>query len=129
MLQLLLTHGYHPFANELLKSRFAAHLPPIAHMAILRAESKTSKKAVEFLTFALDKARQIFPASTRHLYLGPIPALMERRNEQYRYQLQIKCTKRSDLQILLTQLMPQLDGCALGRKVQWSIDVDPQDIS
>lgn len=129
MLQLLLNSGYKALAQQLLQERADTHLPPVSYMAILRAESKRIESAIDFLNLALSKAKQIYPPSPNHQYLGPIPALMERRNDRFRYQLQIKCSSRNDLQNLLKGLFLELEGNALTNRTRWSIDVDPQDMS
>ncbi len=129
MLQLLLTSGYHTLAQTLLRIRSDTHLPPISHMAILRAESKRIEHTKAFLEFALAKSREIFPPSPNHQYLGPIPALLERRNEHFRFQLQIKYNSRAELQHLLTNLLTNLEGTTASGRVRWSIDVDPQDMA
>lgn len=129
LLQILLTESYSAFARTLLQERFAARLPPVWAMAMLRAESKRAENAVEFLHTALKIARAFAPSSPQLQYLGPLPALMEKRQHRFRYQLQVTCAKRADLQTLLKHLVAQLDPLALSQRVRWSVDVDPQDMS
>ncbi len=129
LLQCLLNNSYHTFANELLRERSLAGLPPIHYMMILRAESKRAEVALEFLQFVLRCARDIAPPSPEHRYLGPIPALQEKRNERFRFQLQICFNRRAELQQLVGQLLPKIEGSALSGRTRWSIDIDPQDMS
>jgi len=129
LLKILLSESYTAFAQILLQERFATRLPPIWAMAMLRTESKRAENAVEFLHRALAIARAFAPPSSQLQYLGPLPALMEKRQYRFRYQLQITCAKRGDLQALLKHLVTQLDQLALARRVRWSVDVDPQDMS
>lgn len=129
LLQLLLAQGYGHFARTLLQERTAARLPPIWAMALLRAESKRPENAVALLREAAKIAAAIQPEGRDVHYLGPLPALMEKRDHRYRYQLQITCARRHDLQQLLKIVVEQLDKLALAQRVRWSIDVDPQDMS
>jgi primosomal protein N' (replication factor Y) len=129
LLQILLNETYTSFARTLLQERFATRLPPVWAMAMLRAESKRAENAVEFLHRALTIARTLAPPSPQRQYLGPLPALMEKRHHRFRYQLHITCAKRTDLQALLKDLVTQLDQLALAQRVRWSVDVDPQDMS
>lgn len=129
LLQLLLEHGYHRFARELLRERQVARLPPVWHMALLRSESKRAENALDFLKLALKEAKSCTPPSPEVQYIGPMPSLMERRNERFRYQLQIVCARRSDLQQLLKNMVDKLEGSALASRTRWSLDVDPQDMS
>lgn len=129
LLQLLLEQGYHRFARELLNEREVTRLPPVWHMALLRAESKRAENALDFLKLALHEAKRCTPPSPEVQYIGPMPSLMERRNERFRYQLQIVCARRSDLQHLLKSTLATLEGNALAGRTRWSLDVDPQDMS
>ena len=60
--------------------------------------------------------------------LGPVPSPMERRAGRYRAQLLVQASQRSTLHQLLHHWLPQLESHPLGRKVRWSIDVDPLDM-
>lgn len=128
LLQTLIAQGYHRYARQLLRERQATQLPPYRAMALLRAESKRAGNAIEFLQLARRLAQQIAPPSPKLGYLGPIPALMEKRQGRYRYQLQISSAQRKPLQDLLKQLLEELDQQALARRTRWSIDVDPMDM-
>ncbi len=128
LLQVLIGHGYHPYAQQLLAERQATHLPPFTSMALIRAESKRAENAVEFLNLARRIAQQIMPPSPTISYLGPVPALMEKRQGRFRYQLQIRTTRRKPLQELLKQLLRELDQQALAKRTRWSVDVDPVDM-
>lgn len=129
LLQRLLTEGYNAFSQSLLHERRTVGLPPYHHMALLRAESKRPQIAEEFLHLAVQTAREIQPPSPDHRYLGPIPALLEKRNGRYRFQFQLCFTRRPDLQALLPILIERLEKSALASRTRWSIDVDPQEMA
>ncbi len=128
LVQTLVNEGYHAFAERVLQERQATRLPPFRHLGLLRAESKRAENARAFLQAALLLARQIHPPSPAMGYLGPLPAMLEKRNNRYRYQLQFSASQRRPLQALLQQLATQLENHALARRVRWSIDVDPQEM-
>lgn len=128
-LQMLLSEEYGVFAHSLLQERCATRLPPFWAMAMVRAESKRAENAVGFLQHALTVARSLAPPSPQLHYLGPLPALLEKRDHRFRYQLQISCARRADLQPLLKALVEQIERQAAAQRVRWSIDVDPQDMS
>lgn len=129
LLQLLLREGYSAFAQTLLQERMFARLPPHWAMVVIRAESKRAENAAEFLKEVLQAARELRAPSPDHAYLGPLPALMEKRNHRYRYQLQITNARRGDLQIFMRALVEKIEQLVLAQRVRWSIDVDPQDMS
>lgn len=129
LLQCLIHDGYHTFAHALLQERLATRLPPTAHMAVFRAESKRQENAIDFLKLVAQRARQLQPPTPSHRYLGPIPALQEKRNERFRFQLQLCFANRAELQMLLFNLIQELAKHALAQRTRWSIDVDPQDMA
>lgn len=129
MLNSLLSEGYHRFARRLLAERKAARLPPYWYMAMFRAESKRKENAIEFLKLVQSESRKILPPSPDISFLGPLPCLMEKKQDRFRYQFQITCAHRKQLQQLLKALIPIIDDHALSKRTRWSIDVDPQDMS
>lgn len=128
LLQTLIQKGYHRYARQLLQERQITQLPPFWSMTLIRAESKRAENAVEFLQIARRTAQEIAPPSRSLAYLGPIPALMEKRQDRYRFQLQISASSRKRMQDLLMRLLKELDQQALARRTRWSVDVDPMDM-
>ncbi|WP_323813975.1 primosomal protein N' [Cellvibrio sp. NN19] len=128
LVQTLVQQGYHALADLILQERQITLLPPYRHLALIRAESKQAIAAVDFLQLARRLAEQLQPSSPQLNYLGPLPAMMEKRGDRFRYQLQINSAQRKPLQQLLSQLALQLEASPQVRRVRWSIDVDPQEM-
>lgn len=124
LLNLLIQQGYEPFANALLASRQQAQLPPYHYLAILRAQGKIAGHVLKFLHLAKDHIKN-YPITV----MGPAPAPMPRKANQYRMQLLIKSSSRKILKTSLTQLREWLAGNKLGSGVRWNVDVDPMDLS
>ena len=61
--------------------------------------------------------------------MGPIPALMEKRQGQYRMQLLLQSPQRSILQKAIGQKIKQIETLNLANKIRWSLDIDPQDFT
>jgi len=130
LLQTLLHDGYAAFAQAALEERRQAQLPPLSFMALLRAEAVDGQLPMQFLEHARQLAEQLnagFDIQNVQL-LGPIPAPMERRAGRMRAQLLLQARDRADLHRLLSPWLLQLESSKLGRKVRWSIDVDPQEM-
>ena len=128
LVQTLVQQGYHALADLILQERQITQLPPYRHLALIRAESKQAIAAVDFLKFARHLAEQLQPPHPLLNYLGPLPAMMEKRGDRFRYQLQINSAQRKPLQQLLSQLALQLELSPLAKRIRWSIDVDPQEM-
>lgn len=128
-IQSLIHEGYHRYARRLLHERQLVGLPPYRHMALIRAESKRPENATELLALARQIASQEVPASREVSYLGPLPALMERKNDRYCFQLQITCSERGHLHRAVRAICHGMENHALSRRARWSVDIDPQDMS
>jgi primosomal protein N' (replication factor Y) (superfamily II helicase) len=134
LLQTLLREGYAAFAKAALEERRQAQLAPCSHMALLRAEAVDGQLPLQFLTHARQLAETLGGKLGMNLgvnnvqLLGPIPAPMERRAGRIRAQLLLQASERADLHRLLDPWLQQLEVDKLGRKVRWSIDVDPQEM-
>ncbi|MDT8382908.1 MAG: primosomal protein N' [Gammaproteobacteria bacterium] len=126
LLQTLLHEGYAAFARAALEERRQAQLPPFSFMALLRAEAVDGQLPIQFLQHARELAEAV--AVPGVILMGPVPAPMERRAGRIRAQLLLQARNRSDLHRLLSPWLLQLETSKLGRKVRWSIDVDPQEM-
>jgi len=123
LLQRLIEHGYGPFADSALDERAAAGWPPITSLAVLRSEAPDEEMPMRFLTQAAESAPEV-PGVT---LLGPASATMGRRAGLYRCQL-LAVGERASLINFLDTWMTAIDALPLGRKVRWSLDVDPIEV-
>jgi len=122
-LDLLLAKGYDEYARWLLEERRMAGLPPVGYQALLRAEANNRAVVEGFL----ERAAALFPEGGARLF-GPLPAIMERRGGRSRFYLMLQAAERAELHRQLDVWLPQLRSLRWGRKVRWSIDVDPQEL-
>ena len=125
LLQQLVLQGYGAFAEAALAERQAAGFPPFASLALLRAEASDREPALAFLDEARDAAQALGLNGVQ--CWGPVPAPMERRAGRYRAQLVLQAPERAALQQLLEPWVLQLEQLKSGRRVRWSLDVDPVD--
>ncbi|MET0378135.1 MAG: primosomal protein N', partial [Spongiibacteraceae bacterium] len=126
LLASLLRAGYGEFARQLLEERRARGLPPMAQIALLRADSRQLEEAEQLLA----NLRADLQAHSRDIEcIGPLPAPMSRRAGMFRAQLLLRAANRPALHRALFQLCALAENHPLARKVRWSIDVDPVDLS
>ena len=128
LLALLISQGYGHFARQLLPQRELMQLPPFRHMSVIRAESHRPDEADAFLRLARKIAEKLQVPTPALNYLGPLPALMEKRAGRFRYVLRIDADQRPALQVLLSAVAVELENHKDSRRVRWSIDVDPQEL-
>lgn len=125
LLQDLINNGYSHFAQHALLERHQAGLPPYTFQGLFKAQALSARDAHEFL----HQVANLFNHMPGIACIGPIPALMEKRQGQYRMQLLIQSPQRSALQQALAKTIGQVEGLILSKKVRWSLDIDPQDFS
>lgn len=125
LLQELLNDGYNSFALNNLQERAAMQLPPHGHLALLRAESVKSASPMQFLQQIREYLQ---PLQAQVQCLGPIPAMMEKRQGKFRAQLLITSAQRKFLQNALIQLVDTIENNLKPKQVRWSLDVDPQEM-
>lgn len=123
----LINYGYDDFAAALLSERKSAALPPYTYMACLRAEAHNENDAKQFIQDAFIGLKKLSNDSLE-MY-GPVPALIEKRGGRYRYQLIIQSDTRKYLHKNLDNWLTELDSIKISKKVRWSLDIDPLDMS
>ncbi|WP_243647350.1 primosomal protein N' [Aestuariirhabdus litorea] len=125
----LIHQGYEPFARTLLQERQLLGLPPFQYLVLLRGEAPAMALSQQLLADTRQAGEaQVQTAGLKVSLLGPIAAPMERRQGRYRSQLLLQSHSRRDLHQLLQVLVPVMEAHPLGRKVRWSVDVDPQEM-
>lgn len=126
LLLTLIREGYGRFAEVALAERKAASLPPFSHQALLRVWAINPESPLVFLTAAGDFIKSLPMAGV--LLLGPVAAPMAKRAGRYHYQLLLQANRRTDLRLVLDQLVPQIPRLKEAKKVRWSLDIDPVDL-
>ena len=120
----LLKHDYLRFADQLLESRRTAGLPPGTFCALMRAEATQQAWPMRFLS----EIRTRLTTPTTELW-GPVPAPMERRQGRFRAQLLLIDPSRPRLARSVAAAIDLAKASSLVRRVRWSVDVDPIDLS
>lgn len=119
----LVTQGYESFAETLLEERESLGQPPFSYWSILRVEHNdfsVCEKTLNQVALALQPHLQ---KST--ILLGPMPCLLERRGNRFRYQLMIQAPARSEMHQAVDLAISVLEPLATPAKLRWSIDIDP----
>lgn len=127
MLQTLIASDYLAFARQEMQPRRAAALPPFAYHALIRAEATRQGWAEQFLRELRTQTLADQPLPTGLQIIGPFPSPMEKRGGLFRAQLLLTARARGPLHALLAALVEQAQQHPQGRRVRWTLDVDPVD--
>ena len=101
--------------------------PPYSHLAVLHAQSTQKNYVFNFLKAIEAKGNNINSGNT--MFLGPVPSPIEKKAGKFRGQLLLLNTNRKELHQFLDEFCFVIKNSNKTRKVKWSLDVDPIDLS
>ncbi|UPQ87825.1 primosomal protein N' [Vibrio sinaloensis] len=129
LLQALLNKSYHYFAETALQERKVAQLPPFSFLTLFRAEANQSELVETFLRQVRHtlESHPLFEQGCQ--VLGPTPAPLAKRAGKFRWQLLLQTESRPVMQKLLTSAKPAIALLPHAKKVRWTLDIEPQDLS
>lgn len=126
LFQTVLKADYGNFAAVALEERRAYQLPPVAAFALMRVESTNVERAQVFLNDVVDLVGR---ENGGVRVMGPVPAPIERRAGRFRFQLLFQAAQRAIVQRFLDDWIIDIERIKSARKVRWSIDVDPMELT
>ena len=119
------TGDYKLIAEECLRVNKKLDMPPYSSLCILRAVSPNSKSSFDFLRRAskfLDNKKDI--SST-----GPLPSIPFKIKGNTRNHLIIKSSAKVYLNKILKNLTKEIESWPERKKVKWSFDIDPYEMT
>ncbi len=135
LFEALKQHDYPAFAEQQLRERAQAAMPPFSFQALVRAEARTQEVALGFLS-AASAAASALPQSEQWLarvtLYPPVPMSIQRVADVERAQMLVESPSRATLQSFLALWHTALHatrGQEAGRGlIRWAVDVDPLSI-
>ncbi len=122
VLQALKTSDYNSLSQYILKEREQAALPPFSYWALLQVEAKFASKAETILKRLMAKTA----VESGIKILGPMPAIMERKQGWHRYQLIIQSLSRKELHKYLGVVTFHMEELTKKQgMLRWFLDIDP----
>jgi primosomal protein N' (replication factor Y) len=135
LFEALKQHDYPAFAEQQLRERAQAAMPPFSFQALVRAEARTQEVAQGFLS-AASTAASAMPETEPWLawvtLYPPVPMSIQRVADVERAQMLVESASRAALQSFLAAWHGALHATrsqAAGRGlIRWAVDVDPLSI-
>ncbi|MCH9757097.1 MAG: primosomal protein N' [Gammaproteobacteria bacterium] len=124
LLNQLIQTGYAAFTKALFPLRDKAAWPPYHHLALLRAYARNETNLKQFLASIKTDLHQLDVT-----ILGPAPAPLARKSNQYHMQLLIKSASRAALHQALALVKTTYPPHIRQGGVRWAMDVDPVDLA
>ena len=119
------TGDYRLVSEQCLKNSKALNMPPYSTVAILRVTSPSPESCYKFL----DKANNLLSDKKNIYVIGPLPSIPLKVKGNTRNHLIIKSDTRTYLNRVLNYLTYEIQTWPETKKVKWSYDIDPYDMS
>ena len=119
------TGDYRLVSEQCLKTNKALNMPPYSTVAILRVTSPSPESCYKFL----DKANNLLNDKKNVYVIGPLPSIPLKVKGNTRNHLIIKSDTRTYLNRVLNYLTYEIQTWPETKKVKWSYDIDPYDMS
>ena len=119
------TGDYRLVSEQCLKTNKALNMPPYSTVAILRVTSPSPESCYKFL----DKANNLLNDKKNVYVIGPLPSIPLKVKGNTRNHLIIKSETRTYLNRVLKYLTNEIQNWSESKKVKWTYDIDPYDMS
>ena len=119
------TGDYRLVSEQCLKTNKALNMPPYSTVAILRATSPSPESCYKFL----DKANNLLNDKKNIYVIGPLPSIPLKVKGNTRNHLIIKSDTRTYLNRVLNYLTYEIQTWPETKRVKWTYDIDPYDMS
>jgi primosomal protein N' (replication factor Y) len=122
----MISQSYSEQAMKLLELRRESGMPPAGFLVVLRTDCPDADNGERFLQDLRQRCATQLPTGTR--LIGPLPSPMQRRAGKYRAQLLLAAASRKGARAAAHMLVANAEQLPARRGLNWTIDVDPQDL-
>ena len=119
------TGNYQLVADQCLKTNKALGIPPYSNVSILRATSPNPQSCIQFL----EKVSELLDNKKNISITGPLPSIPLKIKGNSRNHLIIKSDTKTYLNRVLRFLTNEIQNWPETKKVKWTYDIDPYDMS
>ena len=119
------TGNYQLVADQCLKTNKALGIPPYSNVSILRATSPNPQSCIKFL----EKVSALLANKKNISIIGPLPSIPLKIKGNSRNHLIIKSDTKTYLNRVLRFLTNEIQNWSETKKVKWTYDIDPYDMS
>ena len=119
------TGNYQLVADQCLKTNKALGIPPYSNVSMLRATSPNPQSCIQFL----EKVSELLDNKKNISITGPLPSIPLKIKGNSRNHLIIKSDTKTYLNRVLKFLTNEIQNWPETKKVKWTYDIDPYDMS
>lgn len=127
-LQYAIENNYNDLYNEEIKIRKIMNYPPFSTIFLINAISKDEGKLKEFMNKVGESLRKLLDSRGDIQILGPVPCIITKLKDNYRWQIIIKGNLDNKLKLKIKDILYELNK-SVYNEIRISMDINPNNMT
>ena len=127
-LQYAIENNYNDLYNEEIKVRKIMNYPPFSTIFLINSISKDERKLKEFMNKVGESLRKLLDSREDIQILGPVPCIITKLKDNYRWQIIIKGNLDNNLKLKIKDILYELNK-SVYNEIRISMDINPNNMT
>ena len=127
-LQYAIENNYNDLYNEEIKVRKIMNYPPFSTIFLINSISKDERKLKEFMNEVGESLRKLLDSRENIQILGPVPCIITKLKDNYRWQIIIKGNLDNKLKLKIKDILYELNK-SVYNEIRISMDINPNNMT
>ena len=127
-LQYAIENNYNDLYNEEIKVRKIMNYPPFSTIFLINSISKDEGKLKEFMNKVGESLRKLLDSREDIQILGPVPCIITKLKDNYRWQIIIKGNLDNNLKLKIKDILYELNKIVYN-EIRISMDINPNNMT
>ena len=127
-LQYAIENNYNDLYNEEIKVRKIMNYPPFSTIFLINSISKDEGKLKEFMNKVGESLRKLLDSRENIQILGPVPCIITKLKDNYRWQIIIKGNLDNNLKLKIKDILYELNK-SVYNEIRISMDINPNNMT
>ena len=127
-LQYAIENNYNDLYNEEIKVRKIMNYPPFSTIFLINSISKDERKLKEFMNKVGESLRKLLDSRENIQILGPVPCIITKLKDNYRWQIIIKGNLDNNLKLKIKDILYELNK-SVYNEIRISMDINPNNMT
>ncbi|WP_195616988.1 primosomal protein N' [Clostridium paraputrificum] len=127
-LQYAIENNYNDLYNEEIKVRKIMNYPPFSTIFLINSISKDERKLKEFMNKVGESLRKLLDSRENIQILGPVPCIITKLKDNYRWQIIIKGNLDNKLKLKIKDILYELNK-SVYNEIRISMDINPNNMT
>lgn len=127
-LQYAIENNYNNLYNEEIKVRKIMNYPPFSTIFLINSISKDERKLKEFMNKVGESLRKLLDSRENIQILGPVPCIITKLKDNYRWQIIIKGNLDNKLKLKIKDILYELNK-SVYNEIRISMDINPNNMT